>query len=165
MTPFSAFCALFLLSFISLSQAQTCRKQAIFTTGFANPLVCDGDAGGSQLSVFQTSIVYEVLGGFGEDVINVPLPSFLKLVIRRSGKAINRDTSSIEVDGLTFVYGENDAARDNFRLYFNVLQVIVRGFETGNCPIDNKNQRYPRLASTRGSLLSLSSVFEVPDCS
>lgn len=161
-----AFIILVLL--LSSSDAQTCVKQRVFSSGFANPLVCDGDGGGSQISVFADSVVYKVLGGGGEKVkgLNVLLPDSLQLVIkRRSNGEIKPAASFIKVDGRKFKYGRNAADTNNFRLYFNALQVLVRQFETGDCPIDSKAQKFPGLASVRGGLLALSSTFVVKDCS
>lgn len=166
--PTSALLLLIASLLLSLCEARGCVKQRVFSTGFENPLVCDGDAGGSQLSIFANYIWYKVLGGSGREPkgLPVPLPNTLQLVIRRrSNGSIIQNASFIRVNGVKYVYGQSAAATSAYRRYFNALQVLVRAFETGNCPIDNKGQAFPELSSVRGSLLSLSSTFLVSDCS
>lgn len=163
--------ALSVFALHSLSAAQTCKTQRVFANGFANPMVCDGDAGGSQFTVLGRSIIYRVLGTPGgrpnvDGFPDVILPAFLKLfVARRPNGEIQPRKSFIQRGGKKYIFKASDMDTENFRLYFNVLQVLVKQFETGNCPIDSKGQSFPELASVRGGLLVLAAVFDVEDCS
>lgn len=151
--------------------AQTCIVQPIFPTNLPNPnpLICDGDAGGSQISVFSNSVSFRLLGGSPEPILGFPdkeIPNRLDLVIaRRSDGQIDRASSFVRLNSDIFTYRNAGDERRMFRTYFNILQVFVAQFETGNCPIDNKGQVYPELASVRGGMLSLASLFGVTDCS
>lgn len=154
----------------TLAVGQSCTVQPIFPSGFATPLLCDGDGGGSQFTTIGSAlIVYDVLFGAGEPILGFPnlsLPEKIVLSIARFGSgAVDRGQSYIEVEGTRFRFSASTSQTQNFRTWFNVLQVLVRQFETGNCPIDNKAQTFPELASLRGALLSLSSTFKVKDCS
>lgn len=158
-----------ILLFISVAFAQTCTKQGVFPSNIQSPLLCDGDAGGSEIKVTETSVSHEVVFG-GADIVfdgdRTPLPTVLELVIKRKGNgAIRRGKSFILADGRKIKAPSRPTPASEFVLYYNVLQILVRGFETGDCPIDNKGQVFPELASVRGGLLSLSSVFLVEDCS
>lgn len=162
------------LAFLSVQtfvEAQPCPRQRTFLAGFANPLVCEGDAGGSEITISGLSVTFRVRGFSGSRprVAGFPdelLPDFLRLVVaRRSTGEIQLGKSFMQKGGKKYFSRSSAEDKKNFRLYYNILQVLVRQFETGNCPIDNKGQKFPKLASVRGGLLSLASVFNVDDCS
>ena len=139
------------------------------------PLVCDGDSGGTQLSVFPARIAFEYLCcrpkkekvlGYPEEII----PDKLELILTSKDDGdIDKNSTFILLDSngdgfKTLVYAR-PGDRKMFRKWFNILQVFVRQFETGNCPVDNKGQKFKQLAVVRGSLHTLASIFLVKDCS
>lgn len=168
-TVFVVFAVALLNNFAAgqLTTGHICLPQPLFGGGFATPLVCEGDAGGSQFTTIGSStIVFEVLAGERKPILGFPslrVPERLVLKIIRSPKgAIRKGDSYIDYDGARFKYSTHPP---HFRAMFNALQVLVRQFETGNCPIDSNGQSFPELASVRGSLLALAPIFKVKDCS
>lgn len=117
--------------------------------------LCDGDRGGSTLRVRPSSLVHTL----------VPAPSAetIELFIKRKDILGNLRVgqSYVRVNGVKTKYS-NDPAK--FREYFAKMLLIVGQFEVGNCPVDSKNQKFPQLASVRGSLEALAALFFVRDC-
>lgn len=86
-------------------------------------------------------------------------------MVRKGNGDINKLRSFMQVGSTRYVFGDSKQNKIMFRKWFNILQVLVRQFETGNCPIDSKAQRFPALSSVRGAMAALGGVFRVKDCS
>lgn len=159
------------LSVQTFAEAQSCNRQRTFLGGFSNPLVCAGAKGGSEITIGALTITFRVrsISGPRPSVAGFPnevLPDFLRLVVaRRPTGEIQLGMSFMQKGSKKYFSRSSEENKKNFRLYYNILQVLVRQFETGNCPIINKGKKFPELASVRGGLLSLASVFNVDDCS
>lgn len=152
------------LFLVNVSGAE-CPVQPVFET--FPTLFCDGDGGGAQLTISPNIIELKIFGG-PEPISELPgfnTPNNLKLEINRgSGGRLIKGSSKISVDGQTFSFGAGAQDKKMFRKWYNVLQVLVQNIEVGDCPIDNKAQKFPQLASVRGSLQGLASAFQVRDC-
>lgn len=157
----TAFAIIFLHLSVCFVKAQPsgCSQIPIFESGYVeNPLLCDGDAGGSNLYVADNSIEHTTVGanlGTSEDIR-------LDIWRRDSDGLVIFPQCSITKGGVRFLY--SGAERIQFRRYFRELMLIVRQFETGECPVDSKNQRFPDLVRVRSSLAALAASFRVYDC-
>lgn len=156
--------AFILILCVSVALAD-CSSQPLFLENLNYPIRCEGDAGGTELDAGGNSISFKaLLSGTTSQVeqLGVPLPDTLVLKIATfpNGR-INKNASSVTVNGVLSLFG-ND--RDTFKTYFQVIQIIAKQYETGDCPIDRKNQRFPKIASLRGSLSTLAYIFGIIDC-
>lgn len=141
------------------AQPSGCSVIPLFVSGYdESPLLCDGDAGGSELYVTESTIEHKTVGR------GLAMSEDIRLIIwRRPGDGyVNFRRSSITKGGARYRY--LGAGRAPFRTYFRELMLLVNQFETGSCPVDSKGQTFPKLAAVRGSLAALARSFLVFDC-
>lgn len=114
-----------------------CSVQPLFPRESKSPIDCGNDGGGSEFIVKDSSISFRSINNSPYENVEppgVPLPDTLVLRIARfQNGRINKNASSVTLNGLRTFYG-ND--RDTFETCFQVIQIIVRQFEIGDCTID-----------------------------